>query len=113
MQTIKKALTAAKGESESVQLKLSRFLLAYRNAPHALFNESPAMLFFKRRLKIRLDLIQPKSEEVAKQKILKQIESDKGREPIKFKVNQKVALLDHRHNDKKWVVALLIQFLGI
>ena len=101
VQTIKKALTAAKGESESVQLKLFRFLLAYRNAPHALFNESPAMLFLKRRLKTRLDLIQPKSEEVAKQKILKQIESDKGREPIKFKVNQKVATLDHRPNDKQ------------
>ena len=57
VQTIKKALTEAKGESESVQLKLSRFLLAYRNAPHALYNELPAMLFLKRRLKTRLDLI--------------------------------------------------------
>ena len=101
VQTIKKALTAVKGESESVQSKLSWFLLAYRNAPHALYNESPAMLFLNRRLKTRLDLIQPKSEEVAKQKILKQIESDTGREPIKFKVNQKVAPPDHRHDDKK------------
>ena len=107
VQTIKKALAAAKGESESVQLKLSRFLLAYRNAPYALFNESPAMLFLKRCLKTRLDLIQPKSEEVAKQKILKQIESDEGREPIKFKVNQKVATPDHRHNDKKWDVGTI------
>ena len=71
VQTIKKALTAAKGKSESVQLKLSRFLLAYHNAPDALYNESPAMLFLKRRLKTRLDLIQPKSEEVTKHKILK------------------------------------------
>ena len=45
-QTIKKALTAAKVESESVQLKLSWFLLAYRNVPHALYNESPAMFYF-------------------------------------------------------------------
>ena len=112
VQTIKKALTAAKVESDSIQLKLSRFLLAYRNAPHALFNKSPAMLFLKRRLKTRLDLIQPKSEEVAKHKILKQIESDKGREPIKFKVNQKVATLDHRYNDKKWVVGTIDSVLG-
>ena len=98
--------------SESVQSKLSRFLLAYRNAPHALFNESPATLFLKRRLKTRSDLIQLKSEEVAKQKILKQIESDKGREPIKFKANQKVAMLDHRHNDKKWVVGTIYSVLG-
>ena len=113
VQTMKKALTAAEGESESVQFKLSRFLLTYCNAPHALFNESPAMLFFKRCLKTRLDLIQPKSEKVAKQKVLKQIESDKGREPIKFNVNQKVATLDHRHNDKNGLMAPLIQFLGI
>ena len=59
------------------------------------------MLFLKRRLKTWLELIQLKSEEVAKQKILEQIKSDKGREPIKFTVNQKVAMLDHRHNDKK------------
>ena len=74
VQRIKKALTAAKGESESVQIKLSRFLLAYRNARHIFENKSPAMLFLKRPLKTRLDLIQPKSEEVAKQKILKQID---------------------------------------
>ena len=66
----------------------------------------------KRRLKTRLDLIQPKSEEVAKQKLLKQIESDKGREPSKFKVNQKVATLDHRHNDKKWFVGTIDSVLG-
>ena len=58
------------------------------------------MLLLKRRLKTQLDLIQLKSKEVAKEKNLEQIKSDKGREPIKFKVNQKVAMLDHRHNDK-------------
>ena len=70
------------------------------------------MLFLKRRLKPLLDLIQPKSEEVAKQKILKQFESDKGREQIKFKVNQKVATLGHRHNDKKWVVGTINSVFG-
>ena len=48
VQTMKKALTATRGEGESLQLKLSRFLLAYRNAPHATLNESLAMLFVKR-----------------------------------------------------------------
>ena len=49
---------------------------------------------------------------MAKQKILKQIESDKGREPTKFEVNQKVATLDHRHNDKKSVVGTINSVLG-
>ena len=64
-------------------------MLAYCNAPHVLYNEPPSMLFLKYRLKTRLDLIQPKSVEVAKQKILKQIEGNKGREPIKFKLIKK------------------------
>ena len=38
VQTMKKALTATRGEGESLQLKLSRFLLAYRNAQHATLN---------------------------------------------------------------------------
>ena len=49
---------------------------------------------------------------MANQKNLKQIERDKAREPIKFKVNQKVATLDHRHNDKKWVVGTIDSVLG-
>ena len=43
---------------------------------------------------------------------MKQFESEKGREPIKFKVNQKVATLDHQHNDKKWVVGTINSVLG-
>ena len=43
---------------------------------------------------------------------MKEIESDKGREPIKFKVNQKVAKLDHRHNDKNWFVGTINSVLG-
>ena len=48
VQTMKNVLTAAKSEAGSLEVKLLRFLLAYRNAPHALLNESPVMLFSKR-----------------------------------------------------------------
>ena len=112
VQTMKKALMATRGEGESLQLKLSRFLLAYRNAPHATLNESPAMLFVKRHLRSRLDLIQSKMNEVNKQKILKQIADDKGRLPKTLVVNQKVATLDHRLNDNKWVVGTIASVLG-
>ena len=64
---MKNAPTAAKSETGSLKLKLPRFLLAYRNAPHALLNESPA-IFLKRALRSRLDLIHPKVEEGAKKK---------------------------------------------
>jgi len=112
VQTMKKALTAARGENEGILLKLSRFLLAYRNASHALYNESPAMLFLKRKLKTRLDFIQPKAEDRAKRKILKQIENAKREEPIPFEINQRVATLDHRLNTKKWIIGTIESVLG-
>ena len=86
--------------------------MAYRNAPHALLNESPAMLFLKRALRSRLDLIHPKVEEGVKRKILKQIGKDKGRVPPTLEVNQKVATLDHRLNRNKWVVSTIESVLG-
>ena len=70
------------------------------------------MLFVKRHLRSRLDLIQPKMNEVNKQKILKQIADDKGRLPKTLVVNQKVATLDHRLNDNKWVVETIASVLG-
>ena len=69
VQTMKNAVTAAKSKTGSLKLKLSRFLFAYRNAPHALLNESPAMLFLNRALRSRLNLIHPKVEEKVKRKI--------------------------------------------
>ena len=68
VQTMKNAPTAAKSETGSLKLKLPRFLLAYRNAPHALLNESPAMIFLKLALRSRLDLIHPKVEVGVKKK---------------------------------------------
>ena len=52
VQTMKNALTAVKSEAGSLKLILSRFLLAYRNTPLALLNESPTVLFLKQSLPI-------------------------------------------------------------
>ena len=112
VQTMKNALTAAKSEAGSLKLNLSRFLLAYRNAPRALLNESPAMLFLKRALRSRLDLIHPKVEKGVKRKILKQVEKDEGRVPPTLEVNRKMATLDHRLNGNKWVVGTIESVLG-
>ncbi|XP_054749712.1 uncharacterized protein K02A2.6-like [Lytechinus pictus] len=48
VQTLKQALRAARSDGGSPQAQLDRFLLAYRNARHAVTGEAPAVLFMKR-----------------------------------------------------------------
>ena len=54
VQTFKKSL-----KIESSAKLLDSFLLAYRNAAHAISGQSPAMLMFGRPLRTRLDLLRP------------------------------------------------------
>ena len=44
------------------EIFLDNFLLKYRSTPHATTGVSPAELLFKRRLRIRLDLLFPKEQ---------------------------------------------------
>lgn len=48
-----------KKESGAMQVRLDKWLLAYRNAPHSLTGVSPASKFLGRALKTRLDLLFP------------------------------------------------------
>lgn len=62
VQTLKQAIRASRSDGGSPQAKLDRFLLAYRNARHAVTGESPATLFLKRQLHMRLDNLRPNVE---------------------------------------------------
>ena len=46
-------------EVKSLNVKLAKFLLAYRNAPHTTTGEPPSQLFLGKRLRTRLDLLKP------------------------------------------------------
>ena len=59
VQTFKNGLRSMVGEAGSITQKLSRFLIAYRNAPHATTGQSPASLLMGRNLRSRLDIIRP------------------------------------------------------
>ena len=48
-----------KMEGESMQAKLSRFLLKYHTTPHTTTGVPPAQLLMKRKLRTRLDLLLP------------------------------------------------------
>ena len=46
-------------EVKSLNIKLAKFLLAYRNAPHSTTGEPPSQLSLGRRILTRLDLLKP------------------------------------------------------
>ena len=69
VQSFKKAVKADKS-GRTLQHKLDRFLLAYRSAPHATTELSPAQLLLGRNVKTRLDLIKPDIQREVNKKLL-------------------------------------------
>ena len=59
VQSFKRELRSTSESPSSVREKLAKFLMVYRNTPHATTGESPAMLMIKRPLRARLDLVKP------------------------------------------------------
>ena len=53
------ALKASRNDTGTLDVKLSRFLLTYRNTPCSTTGMSPAELLMKRPLRSRLDLLRP------------------------------------------------------
>uniref|UniRef100_A0A1X7V7V7 Integrase catalytic domain-containing protein n=1 Tax=Amphimedon queenslandica TaxID=400682 RepID=A0A1X7V7V7_AMPQE len=59
VQSFKTALKAAESNGLPICNQLANMLLAYKSTPHSTTNESLALLFFKRQLETRLDMIHP------------------------------------------------------
>ncbi|GFQ86527.1 uncharacterized protein K02A2.6 [Trichonephila clavata] len=57
--TLKQSLRAMHKYEGTIQQKLSTFLLQYRKAPNVTTTHSPAMLFLKRDIRTRIDLLLP------------------------------------------------------
>ena len=62
IQTFKRSLKATQLQGRSVDQRICEFLLSYRMTPHATTNELPSVLFMKRPLRTRLDLLTPNTE---------------------------------------------------
>ena len=72
MKTLKKALRCAVAEKRNWREEIPRFLLNYRNSPHASTGKAPATLLFGRSLRTRLPQIPKiKKEEEIRNKDLK------------------------------------------
>ncbi|GFU84690.1 uncharacterized protein K02A2.6, partial [Trichonephila clavipes] len=57
--TLKQSLRAMHKYEDTIQQKLSTFLMQYRKAPNVTTTLSPAMLFLKRDIRTRIDLLLP------------------------------------------------------
>ncbi len=87
----------------SLQAKLARFLLGYRNTPHPDTGRSPAFLLTGRPLHSMLDLLKPDSS----------VPVLKGPLPtVRFAVGQTVLARDYSVHGEKWLKSVITQRLG-
>ena len=59
VRTFKERMMAGKASTADLSVRLQKFLISYRNAPHKSTGRPPAELMFGRRLRTRLDLLKP------------------------------------------------------
>ena len=89
-------------EVKSLNIKLARFLLAYRFAPHSTTGERPSQLFLGRRLRTRLDLLKPDLSIQVNNRQIDQSVAKGGSETCYFSIGQKVIARNYSGNSK-WV----------
>ena len=112
VQTFKHALKAAKNDPGSLNTKLARLLLAYRNTPNAITGVSPADLFLKRPLHTRLDQLRPslRNRVVSKQADQKQLHDAHSRSRL-FAIGQK-GLVRKLQDGPKWLSGVIVEQTG-
>ncbi|GFR69981.1 polyprotein [Elysia marginata] len=100
VQSFKNAMKAAKHDKGTIHLKLARFLLAYRNAPHSTTGETPATLMFGRRLRTKLDICSPNLKSSVEAKQRQQEKHHSQASPRTFTAGDHVLVRDNRGHEK-------------
>jgi hypothetical protein len=103
--TLKQALRAMQHYAGSLSQKLSTFLLQYRKAPNITTMHSPAMLFLKRDIRTRINLLLPDLKSRVQEKLRKGVYEFRDR---KFNVGDQVAVRDYRAANSKWKIGQII-----
>lgn len=112
VQTFKHSPRASKADSGTVNKKLFRFLLRYRNTPNNTTGVSPAELFIRHPLKTRLDLLRPQLQSRVRDKQAQQKQRhDKHSRDHEFDVGETVMARNLREGPK-WVPGTIIERTG-
>ena len=98
-------------EVKSLNIKLARFLLAYRNAPHSTTGEPPSQLFLGRRLRTRLDLLKPDLSIQVNNRQIDQSAAKGGSVTRHFSIGQRVIARNYSGHSK-WVPGTVRTQLG-
>ena len=108
VQTVKKGLKRSSIKRGDIRRKLDNFLFAYRITPTTSTGLTPAELFLGRRLKSRLDLIQPYRGERHPEKLSNVITHVRS-----FGKDQHVLVRNHAKGAlKKWIPGLILEKIG-
>ncbi|PFX12271.1 Uncharacterized protein K02A2.6 [Stylophora pistillata] len=104
---------AMKSETEvtSLNIKLARFLLTYRNTPHSTAGEPPSQLFLGRRLRTRLDLLKPDLFIQVNNRQIEQSVAKSGSVTRNFCNGQRVIARNYT-GKSKWVPGIVRARLG-
>ncbi|XP_045763671.1 uncharacterized protein K02A2.6-like [Maniola jurtina] len=111
VKTVKKTIKKAVLEGEDIHASLCRFLLQYRNCPHATTGVEPAVALLGRRLRNRLDAMRPSTSKIVADAQSKQIESSGG-VVRKFDIGDKILTRNYSTKDNKWIEGDIIEKTG-
>lgn len=101
VQTVKKFLKKNQDQPGTLNTKLARFLLSYRNTPHPESGHSPAFLLTGRPLRSILDLLKPEA-----------IPRRENLPPVRFSIGQNVLARDYTASKEKWIKGVIVKRLG-
>lgn len=105
VQTLKRALLKMMGEKGTLNMKLSRFLIANRRAPHSTTGKPPAELMLGRNIKTRLDLIRPSD-------IDKTVRKEEEIKVRTFQPGDSVVFRVYNNKGQKWSRGIIKNRLG-
>ena len=109
VQTFKLAMKAAKNDYGTIQTKLAKCLIVYRNTPHSTTKECPSTLFLGRKLSTRLDLIKPNLSDTVSKSQQKMVRSTRDRQ---YELGESVSVKDYRADTDKWIPGVIHRKTG-
>jgi hypothetical protein len=107
VRTFKTAIKAMNNENAPIDMKVSKFLLAYRTTTHSTTNETPAFMLFKRQLRTSLSLLKPSTTDTVHRNLQRQQRNhDQNVKQREFEIGDSVFVRQFTGH-KKWRAGII------